>query len=79
MAAQLEPEDYENICMYLEELEHYAKLFGTSLKMTVGGGAKVAKAKVWVFFAEFMNETNARLQLNGCRLQQQFGTNKDKY
>ncbi|KNF00130.1 hypothetical protein PSTG_06542 [Puccinia striiformis f. sp. tritici PST-78] len=70
--------NFENICTYLENAQHFTDLFGDGAKTTVSAG-KVSKVKAFEVFAVWMNQLNPGLLLNGRRLQQRFTSYKAKY
>ncbi|POW06439.1 hypothetical protein PSTT_08986 [Puccinia striiformis] len=70
--------DFENICTYLKNAQHFTDLFGDGAKTTVSAG-KVSKVKAFEVFAVWMNQLNPGLLLNGRRLQQRFTSYKAKY
>ncbi|KAI7964479.1 hypothetical protein MJO29_002577 [Puccinia striiformis f. sp. tritici] len=70
--------NFENICTYLENAQHFTDLFGDGAKTTVSAG-KVSKVKAFEVFAVWMNQLNPGLLLNGRQLQQRFTSYKAKY
>jgi hypothetical protein len=70
--------DFENICTYLENTQHFGNLFGDGAKTTVGP-AKMTKAKAFDVFAVWMNKLNSDLLLVRRCLQQRVATYKKKY
>ncbi|EFP82517.1 uncharacterized protein PGTG_08473 [Puccinia graminis f. sp. tritici CRL 75-36-700-3] len=70
--------DFENICSYLENTEHYTDLYGDGSKTGVGM-TKMTKSQAFDVFAVWMNNTNPDLLLNGRRLQLRIDRYKKKY
>ncbi|MBW0564029.1 hypothetical protein O181_103744, partial [Austropuccinia psidii MF-1] len=72
--------DFENICTYLEDKEHYHDLFGDS-KKTTWGEKKHTRAQAFKRFAQYLNDNHVlgTLNLNGQNLQQRWRTYKHKF
>ncbi|KAA1082730.1 hypothetical protein PGT21_012340 [Puccinia graminis f. sp. tritici] len=70
--------DFENICSYLENSQHYTDLYGDGSKTGVGT-TKMTKTQAFDVFAVWMNNTNPDLLLNGRRLQLRINRYKKKY
>jgi hypothetical protein len=69
--------DFENICSYLENTQHYTNLYGDGSKTGVGT-TKMTQRQAFDVFAVWMNNTNPDLILNGRRLQLQIDQYKKK-
>jgi hypothetical protein len=76
---QFGPEDYENVCGYLEEEVNYTRLYGDGSKTSVGT-TKVTKAAAYDMFAIFINDnSNRRLHLTGSQLCQRIDGYKKRF
>ncbi|PLW24808.1 hypothetical protein PCANC_28799 [Puccinia coronata f. sp. avenae] len=72
-------EDYQNICMYLEDEKNYQQLYGSGSKTSVGL-SPVSKSATYNIFAIFINDCSSRgLCLTGKQLRSQIDTYRKKF
>ncbi|KNZ44416.1 hypothetical protein VP01_918g1, partial [Puccinia sorghi] len=71
------PEDYENLCTYLEDDKNYTSLFGDGSKTAISV-KQMTKSQSYEVFPTWMNQLNTDLHLNSRRLQQQIDRWKKK-
>ncbi|MBW0537301.1 hypothetical protein O181_077016, partial [Austropuccinia psidii MF-1] len=72
--------DFNNICTYLEDKEHYHDLFG-DIKNTTWGKKKHTRAQAFKRFSQYLNDNHVlgTLNLNVQNLQQWWRTYKRKF
>ncbi|MBW0468461.1 hypothetical protein O181_008176 [Austropuccinia psidii MF-1] len=74
-------EDYERICTYIENPDHYNDLFGEINHRSTWGSKKITRIQAYENFAKHLNLNHSKgtLKLDGRKLQQRWSTFKKRY